>query len=131
MSQVTCVVVTPEATVLQESADFVAAPLGDGELGVAPGRTPLIGRLGFGELRLRSATGTRRFYIDGGFVQVADDTVTVLTNRAIPAERIDVEAARKQLAEAASRAPTTTEAFELRDRLVAQARAQLRVAQGR
>jgi F-type H+-transporting ATPase subunit epsilon len=39
-----CVVVTPERAVLDEPADFVALPMYDGELGVLPGRAPLIGR---------------------------------------------------------------------------------------
>ena len=47
---VQCVVVTPERAVLDEAVDFVALPMYDGELGVLPGRAPLIGRLGFGEL---------------------------------------------------------------------------------
>ena len=46
-------VVTPEKAVLDEVADFVAVPMFDGELGVEPGRLPLIGRLGYGELRIR------------------------------------------------------------------------------
>ena len=48
-----CVVVTPERTLFDELVDFVALPLYDGELGVLPGRAPLIGRLGYGELRTR------------------------------------------------------------------------------
>ena len=44
-----CVVVTPETTALEAQADFVALPLFDGELGVAPDRGPMIGRLGFGD----------------------------------------------------------------------------------
>ena len=47
-----CVVVTPERACLDEVADFVALPMFDGELGVLPGRAALIGRLGYGELRL-------------------------------------------------------------------------------
>ena len=71
-----CVVVTPERALLDEPADFVALPLYDGELGVLPGRAPLIGRLGFGELRIRKGDQTQRFYVDGGFVQVRDNVVT-------------------------------------------------------
>ncbi len=44
MAQLQCIVVTPEATVLDEMVDFVALPLYDGEIGIAPGRAPLIGR---------------------------------------------------------------------------------------
>src|SRR5947209_17173501 len=87
-----CVVVTPERTLFDELVDFVALPLYDGELGVLPGRTPLIGRLGYGELRTRTGGATRRYFVDGGFVQVRDDVVTVLTNRATPAELVDTAA---------------------------------------
>src|SRR5688572_8240342 len=82
------VVVTPEQTVLEATTDFVALPLYDGELGVAPSDAPMIGRLGYGELRIGHGEG-QRFYVDGGFVQVVDNVVSVLTNRAIPATRLD------------------------------------------
>ena len=54
-----CVVVTPERALLDEPADFVALPMYDGELGVLPGRAPLIGRLGYGELRIRRGQETQ------------------------------------------------------------------------
>src|SRR5262245_10971782 len=84
-----CIVVTPEATELETPADFVALPLYDGEVGIAPGRAPLIGRLGYGELRVRYKDELIRYYVDGGFVQVADNVVSVLTNRAILASVLD------------------------------------------
>src|SRR3954454_1645267 len=77
-----CVVVTPERILFDEVVEFVALPLFDGELGVLPGRSPLIGRLGYGELRTKALGATRRFFVDGGFAQIRDDVVTVLTNRA-------------------------------------------------
>ena len=91
-----CVVVTPEKTLLDETVDFVALPLYDGELGVLPGRAPLIGRLGYGELRTRTGDVVHRYFVDGGFAQVRDDVVTVLTNRADPAEQIDPAAAARE-----------------------------------
>src|SRR3954470_21264340 len=94
---VVCVVVTPERAVLDERVDFVSLPLYDGELGVLPGRAPLIGRLGYGELRTRRGGATKRFFVDGGFAQVRDNVVTVLTARAVPAERIDQTAAGQAL----------------------------------
>ena len=83
-----CVVVTPERAVLDEPAEFVALPMYDGELGVLPGRAPLIGRLGSGELRLQQRGAARRFFVDGGFAQVRSNTVTVLTPRAVKAEEV-------------------------------------------
>jgi F-type H+-transporting ATPase subunit epsilon len=128
MPEINCIVVTPETTALEEQADFVALPLYDGELGIAPGHSPMIGRLGYGELRITSGNKTSHWYVDGGFVQVADNMVSLLTNRALPVERLDAEAARRQLQEAQQRPSNSPELMAIRDRLVAQARAQLRLA---
>jgi F-type H+-transporting ATPase subunit epsilon len=123
-----CIVVTPERAVLDEAADFVALPMYDGELGVLPGRAALIGRLGYGELRTRHGTQTKRFFVDGGFAQVRENVVTVLTPRAMKAEEINTEAANRALAEAMTPAPTP-EAQEAQLRAQVRARAQIRVAQ--
>jgi F-type H+-transporting ATPase subunit epsilon len=125
-----CVVVTPEKALLDEAADFVAVPMFDGELGVLPGRAPLIGRLGFGELRLRRGTQVRRFFVDGGFVQVRANTVTVLTSRAQRAEDIDATAVSHTLHAALAPAPTP-QAQEEQLKTQQRARAQLRVARHR
>jgi F-type H+-transporting ATPase subunit epsilon len=125
--QLQCVVVTPERTVLDEPSDFVALPMYDGELGVLPGRAPLIGRLGYGELRIRHGHDTRRFYVDSGFAQVRDNVVTVLTSKAIPAEQIDTAAATAQL-DGAHQPAATPEARAAQQQSIAKARAQLRVA---
>jgi F-type H+-transporting ATPase subunit epsilon len=122
-----CVVVTPERALLDEPADFIALPLYDGELGVLPGRAPLIGRLGYGELRIRRGGATQRFFIDGGFAQVRENTVTVLTGRAIKAEQIDPAAVQHSLEEARRPAPNAEERAA-RDKTQERARSQLRVA---
>ncbi len=123
-----CVVVTPEETVLETEADFVALPLYDGELGVAKHHSPMIGRLGYGELRITNGTNTTRHYVDGGFVQVADNVISVLTNRAIDADTIDADAAQKQLEETLSRQAAGDDQLAIRDRRVSQSRAQLRIS---
>src|SRR5579871_4513292 len=92
-----CVVVTPERTILDTSADSVIVPMYDGELGVLPGRAPLIGRLGPGELRTRRGNEVERFFVDGGFAQVRENVVTVLTPRAQKGTDIDQNAANKVL----------------------------------
>ncbi len=123
-----CVVVTPEKAVLDQTVDFVALPLYDGELGVLPGRAPLIGRLGYGELRIRQGDRTQRYYVDGGFAQVRSNVVTVLTPRAIKAEEIDQSAAEQAL-QAAHATATTPEAQEAQLKAQERARGQIRVAQ--
>jgi F-type H+-transporting ATPase subunit epsilon len=95
--QMRCVMVTPEKAVLDQAADLVSLPMSDGELGVMPGRQALIGNMGTGVLRIKSGNQTRRVFVDGGFVQVRDDTITVLTPRAQDGTDIDVEAAKKSI----------------------------------
>ena len=124
-----CIVVTPETTVVETTADFVALTLYDGECGISPRHSPMIGRLGFGELRINRGKEVQRYYVDGGFVQVADNVVSVLTNRAVPAEGVDAAAAAELLRAALSRRAAGSEEMAIRDRLQAQARGQLRVAQ--
>jgi F-type H+-transporting ATPase subunit epsilon len=124
-----CVVVTPEKALLDAPADFVALPMYDGELGVLPGRAPLIGRLGYGELRIRRGEQTERFFIDGGFAQVRGNTVTVLTPRAIAARDIHPEAVMQTLA--TPPVAPTPQAAEAQARARERARAQLRVARHR
>lgn len=123
-----CVVVTPERTELDRQASFVTLPMYDGELGVGTGRAPLIGRLGYGLLKLQTEAGTQRLFIDGGFAQVEDDVVSVLTSRAMPADQIDVDAAERSLAEALQMPGTTPELRSLRDAAQLRARGQLRAA---
>ncbi len=124
----TCTVVTPEQTALETKADFVALPLFDGEIGIAANHSPLIGRLGYGEMRIKTGGQTQVYYIDGGFVQVADNVVAVLTNRAVPARNLDAAAAEAQLKAAMERPANTPELMEVRNRQIAQARAQMRTA---
>jgi F-type H+-transporting ATPase subunit epsilon len=91
--QVRCIVVTPEKAVVDDYAELVVLPMIDGELGVLHGRAPLLGRLGAGELRLKSNSTVKRFFVEAGFVQVKSNVVTVLTARAEPAEKITADVA--------------------------------------
>jgi F-type H+-transporting ATPase subunit epsilon len=126
--RIECVVVTPERTLFDELVEFVALPLYDGELGVLSGHTPLVGRLGYGELRTRKGIETHHYFVDGGFAQVRDDVVTVLTNRAVPAAAIDPNAAAQELEAAHARVATTEFDQAEKAKAVARARAQIRIA---
>jgi F-type H+-transporting ATPase subunit epsilon len=122
-----CVVVTPERAFLDDTVDFVAVPMLDGELGVLPGRLPLIGRLGYGELRTVKGQQVHRYFIDGGFVQVRGNIVTLLTSKAVKAEDIKPQAAQEALAAALKPAPNP-EAQDAQLKAQERARAQIRVA---
>lgn len=79
-------VVSPERTVFQGEADSVVAPAWDGEVGILRGHAPLMALLGEGTLRVERGGSTERFRVSGGFLQVVDDRVTVLSESASPAE---------------------------------------------
>ena len=123
-----CQVVTPEKTAFAKTVDFVALPLFDGELGVLPGRAPLLGRLGYGELRIKVGGATESYFVDGGFAQVHDDVVTVLTSRAIPASKIEMNGTAAKLDEAL-KAPAVSDAeVEEKSRAVARLRAMIHIS---
>src|SRR5919108_1797388 len=98
--KVRCTVVTPERAVLDAVCDMVILPMYDGELGVQPGRAPFVGQLAPGELRLRTGDAVARFYVDGGFAQVRNNVVNVLTPKALPAREVTAEKAQAARAEA-------------------------------
>jgi F-type H+-transporting ATPase subunit epsilon len=106
------VIVTPERTLLDEHASALRFPLYDGDIGILPGRLPLIGRLGCGELKVTSSSGERHYFIDGGFVQVLGSTVSLLTHRAVPVENLSVAEAEKQLNAATTRVAHTDDEFK-------------------
>ncbi len=128
MSEINCIVVTPEETAVEAVVESVVVPLIDGEMGILPNYAAMIGRLGAGELRLRTGDQLERFFLEGGFIQVADNTVSVLTGRAIPVEQLDAAAAEGQLESALAEPAVGMEQIEARDQLVQQLRAQQRVA---
>jgi F-type H+-transporting ATPase subunit epsilon len=81
MATLHCTVVTPERSILDEDAERIVVPAHDGEIGILPGHARLLAKLGVGVLRVTTAGQTHEVFIEGGFVQVADNRVTVLTTR--------------------------------------------------
>jgi F-type H+-transporting ATPase subunit epsilon len=106
---INCRVVTPEATVLDEDVEAVVVQVFDGELGILRNHAPLVALVGLGELRARSGGETRRLAIDGGFLQVKNNRVTVLTTRAVSAALLDPEAVEAQARELGTEPPAGPE----------------------
>ena len=76
-------VISPERVLFEGEADSVVAPAFDGEVGILTGHAPMVTLLGRGALRIGGGTAAgRRFSVEGGFLQVADDVVRVVTERA-------------------------------------------------
>ena len=127
-SQVRCVVVTPEKTELDTSCDALTIPLYDGSAGILPGRAPMVGRLGFGLMKLRTGTAVAEWFVDGGFVQVTREGVYVLTDRLLKPESLNKQQAEEDLAKANAIKATTPETISLKERAIAQARAKVQLA---
>ena len=75
-------VISPERVLYEGTARGVVAPAFDGEVGILPQHAPLMTLLGRGTLRVDTEQGEQRFPIEGGFLQVVDDAVRVVTEHA-------------------------------------------------
>lgn len=110
--------VSPEKVLFQGDADMVVCRPSDGDIAFLPGHTPYLGALGIGVFRvLLPDSGEQEFAVHGGFVEVANDRVLVLSDVAELPGQIDVERARaaKERAETAMRGGD--ESDEIKDAL--------------
>ena len=74
-------VISPEAVLYEGTTDAIVAPAYDGEVGILTGHAPMMTLLGKGILRLGGSDG-QRFNVEGGFLQVVDNNVRVVTEKA-------------------------------------------------
>ncbi len=74
--------ISPERTIYEGEADLVVAPAWDGEVGILRHHAPMLALLGEGDVRIRLGSAEHRFFVSGGFLQVAQDVVTILSERA-------------------------------------------------
>ncbi len=109
-----CTVLTPERTVLNAEVTSAVIPAHDGEVGILHGRAPLLCRLGIGILRLEGCPDPSELYLDSGFAEVADNTITILTENALTSEEIDKKEVQAALQEVQNRSATTQEDQEKR-----------------
>lgn len=123
--QLQCAVVTPEKSLLEAVADQVVVPAHDGEVGILPGHARFLAKLGAGECRVTTQGKVTRLFVDGGFVQVAEDRVTILTDMACAVEEIDLVGAKDRV-EAARKTGDGTALAEATRRLNAMERAKKR-----
>lgn len=92
--------VTPYKRVLSEEVDEITAPGFVGELGLLPGHTPLLTTLKVGELTYKNGNKVFHIAVNWGYLEVEDDTVTVLVDTAETADEIDLARAKAALGRA-------------------------------
>ncbi len=105
-------IVTPERRVLSVAVDEVRAPGVLGGFGVRFNHEPFMTALEPGRLTYLEGGREHHYAVGGGFLQVADNRVMVLADTAEAAADIDVERARRALAEAQDRVLHMTEQDE-------------------
>ncbi|NOY12748.1 MAG: F0F1 ATP synthase subunit epsilon [Deltaproteobacteria bacterium] len=92
--------VTPYKRVLSEEVDEITAPGFVGELGLLPGHTPLLTTLKVGELTYKKGNELLHIAVNWGYLEVEEDTVTVLVDTAEKADEIDLQRAEAALGRA-------------------------------
>lgn len=75
-------VISPEKILFEGEVDAVVAPAFDGEVGILQNHAAMMTLLGSGTLRLGPSVGGKQFQVQGGFLQVADNQVRVVTEHA-------------------------------------------------
>ena len=121
-------VVTPEKPVLESDARFVAFPPHDGQAGVLVHRAAFLHRVGSGPLRVEASDGsTELLFVSGGFAQMVDDRLTILTEQAVAADELDQAAAEAALADATALPAADEASHERRQRAIDSAHAQARM----
>lgn len=101
-----CRLITPEAQVLDGPVTSAVIPCWDGQMGILHSRAPIVTRLGIGELRLdfpdtaQQRGGSRSYLVEGGFAHMLSNNLTILAERATPAESISESAAQADLTKA-------------------------------
>ncbi len=89
-------IVSAEQEIFSGEAEMVFAPAQLGEIGIAPGHTPLVTQLAPGEVRVKQTDGKEEgFYVSGGLLEVQPKVVTVLSDTAMRAEDLDEAAVLK------------------------------------
>ncbi len=124
-------VVTAERELYDGEADIVIAPGTEGELGILPRHAALLTTLKVGEMLIRLGGAEEPLFVSGGFLEVSNNTVTVLAETAERAEEIDqarAEAARRRAQEHLAQARSDIERAELEGALE-RAVARLRIAE--
>jgi F-type H+-transporting ATPase subunit epsilon len=122
-------VVSAEASIFSGEAEFVVLPGVMGELGIFPKHTPLVTQIKPGTVRIKvpGQAEEQVVYVQGGFLEVQPDVVTVLSDTAIRARDLDEAKAlqAKQAAEESMQNKTSKEEIARAESELAGAMAQL------
>jgi F-type H+-transporting ATPase subunit epsilon len=125
-------VATPERLLIQEPVNEAQIPAASGMIGVLPDHAPFLGELGTGELSYSGPGGRKTMFVSGGWIQILDNQVRVLAERAEYSNEIDVKRAETALKRAQDRLAQPMSAnIDIARALNAMKRAEARLATAR
>lgn len=124
-------VITPGGVVFRDDVDYVEAPAVFGYIGILPGHAPLLYQIRSGQLQYRQGEEEHYLAVHWGFLEVLDDTVTVLAETAERPQDIDLARAEGALNRAKARLEEFGAAYDVEQaqQAVARAEARLRAAE--
>jgi F-type H+-transporting ATPase subunit epsilon len=93
-NSITLRVITPNAVALDTTVDSVVLPGIDGKLGILSGHATMVTALDIGELRYSNGGSDASMFIAGGFAEVRDNTLRVVTEAGEDALTIDATRAK-------------------------------------
>lgn len=79
-------VVTPAKIVLEQEADFLLVRTLVGDMGILANHFPLVAELADGQMKIRKDKREKFFRVEGGFIEISNNQVTILANQAYPQE---------------------------------------------
>ncbi len=88
-------IITPEKIALSEETTSIVVPATDGLLGIWPGHAPLLAGLKPGSVKYKTANGEKVVVAAGGFIEVANNVVSIIAPAAENAADIDLERAQQ------------------------------------
>ncbi len=101
MATLTFELVSPERVIFSGDVDAVVLPATEGEMTVMPGHAPTLTALKTGFLVITDRPGSgRRVLVRGGFADISQQGLTVLAERAMPAEEITPEILDREILQA-------------------------------
>lgn len=120
-----CTIFTPEANPFDGPIELCVLPAVDGEWMIEYNHAPSVILLGMGTLRLKTAQGTRYFYLKSGVAHVKQNAISILSDMAVDAGKLSQDQIQKELQQLEQKTPQTKEETLKRTSAIREAKAKL------
>jgi F-type H+-transporting ATPase subunit epsilon len=96
---INCSILTPERLIYEGDVGFAVVQAHNGELGFLYGHSPLISKLGMGEIRLNNPKSVDYFIVEGGLVEIKNNKLIILAEKAFTKTELTVADLTEKLKE--------------------------------